>query len=102
FTQPQPTRREVRTGESEKRLFLAWQDGSQERVKADIELFKRAGIDATAGVILHFYPTATEQTMAQLEFAYGNQQPTAIRRTYFQVRRAGSGFEFTVTRQVLK
>lgn len=102
FTQPQPTRREVRTGDSEKRLFLAWQDGSQDRVKADIELFKRAGIDATAGVILHFYPAATEQTMAQLEFSYGNQQPTAIRRTYFQVRRAGNGFEFVVTRQVLK
>ena len=102
MSQANPTQREVRTGEGEKRLFLNWQDGSQDRVKADMELFKKAGLDAGDGVILHFYPPATEQMLAQLEVSYGNQQPSAIRRTYFQVRRAGSGFEFVVTRQVLK
>lgn len=102
MSQANPTQREVRTGEGEKRLFLNWQDGSQDRVKADMELFKKAGLDAGNGVILHFYPPATEQMLAQLEVSYGNQQPSAIRRTYFQVRRAGSGFEFVVTRQVLK
>ncbi len=102
MSQATPTQREVRTGEGEKRLFLNWQDGSQDRVKADMELFKKAGLDAANGVILHFYPPATEQMLAQLEVSYGNQQPSAIRRTYFQVRRAGSGFEFVVTRQVLK
>ncbi|MEI7700286.1 MAG: hypothetical protein WCK86_10845 [Planctomycetia bacterium] len=102
MSRPSPTQREVRTGEGEKRLFLNWQDGSQDRVKADMELFKKAGLDASNGVILHFYPAATEQILAQLEVSYGNQQPSAVRKTYFQVRRAGSGFEFVVTRQVLK
>ena len=101
-SRPVPTKREVRTGDAEKRLFLKWQDGSQDRIKADMELFQRAGIDGSSGVILHFYPAATEQMLAQLEVAYGNQQPTAIRRTYFRVRKAGSGYEFVVDRQVLK
>ena len=97
-----PTKREVRTGDAEKRLFLKWQDGSQDRIKADMELFQRASEDASNGVILHFYPTATEQMLAQLEVSYGNQQPAAIRRTYFRVRKTGSGYEFVVDRQVLK
>ncbi len=101
-TQARPTVREVRTGEGEKRLFLNWQDGSQDRIKADIELFAKAQIDASAGVVMHFYPADLEQSMAQLEVGYNNQQPSAIRRTYFQVQRQGSGYEFTVSRQILK
>lgn len=97
-----PTVREVRNGEGEKRLFMNWQDGSQERMKADIELFQRAGIDASKGAILHFYPPATEQILAQLETSYANQPASAIRRTTFQVQRAGNGFEFVVSRQILK
>ena len=100
--QARPTVREVRTGEGEKRLFLNWQDGSQDRVKADIELFAKAQIDAADGVIMHFYPSDLEQSLAQLEVDYNNQQPSAIRRTYFQVKRQGSGYEFTVSRQILK
>lgn len=102
FSQPMPTMREVKTGDSEKRLFMSWQDGSQERVAADIELFKKAGIDASSGVIMHFYPAETEELLAKIEFEYGNKAATEIRRTYFQVRKAGSGFEFVVTRQQLR
>lgn len=102
FSQPMPAMREVKTGDSEKRLFMSWQDGSQERVAADIELFKKAGIDASSGVIMHFYPAETEELLAKIEFEYGNKAATEIRRTYFQVRKAGSGFEFVVTRQQLR
>ena len=102
LSNPKPDTREVRNGEGEKRLWMNWQDGSQERVKADMELIKKAGLDGSKGAIIHFYPAKTEQQMAQLEVDYQNQQPSAIRRTTFSVRRQGSGFEFVVTKQVLK
>lgn len=97
-----PDSREVKTGDDEKRLFMSWQDGSQERRAADIALFKKAGIDADAGVVMHFYPSETEQMLATKEFEYGNKESKEIRRTYFQVRKAGSGYEFIVTRQQLR
>lgn len=102
LSKPKPDIREVRNGEGEKRLWMNWQDGSQERVKADMELIKKAGLDGSIGNIIHFYPAKTEQQMAQLEVDFQNQQPSAIRRTTFQVRRQGGGFEFVVTKQVLK
>lgn len=102
LSKPKPDTREVRTGDGEKRLYMNWQDGSQERVKADMELMKKAGLDGSLGTIIHFYPAKTEQQMAQLEVDFQNQQPSAIRRTTFGVRRQGSGFEFVVSKQVLK
>lgn len=96
----QPTIREVRTGDSEKRLWLNWEGG--DRKEADIELFQKAGIDARPGQILHFYPTELEQTLARLELSYANRTSDQIRRTYFQVNRAGNGFEFAVSDQKLK
>jgi hypothetical protein len=104
MSQANPTQREIKEtdGEKEKRLFMNWQDGSQDRVQADIELFKKANVDAGTGVIMHFYPAETEQLMAQLELAYGNKKTEEIRRTYFQVRRNGGGYEFVVTKQLLK
>lgn len=102
LTKPKPDTREVRTGDGEKRLFMNWQDGSQERVKADMELMKKAGLDGAIGSIIHFYPAKTEQQMAQLEVDFQNQQPSAIRRTTFGVRRQGGGYEFFVMKQVLK
>ncbi|MFN9718329.1 MAG: hypothetical protein ACK58L_06535 [Planctomycetota bacterium] len=104
LSQPVPTQREIREadGDKEKRLFMNWQEGSQERVQADLELFQKAKIDAGQGVIMHFYPAETEQMLAQLELAYDNKKTEEIRRTYFQVRRGGSGYEFVVTKQLLK
>jgi hypothetical protein len=99
-----PTQREIREtdGDKEKRLFMNWQDGSQDRIQADIELFKKAGVDASTGVIMHFYPAETEQMMSKIELAYGNKKTEEIRRTYFQVRRSGGGYEFVVSKQLLK
>lgn len=95
-----PTTREVKTGDNEKRLFMNWEGG--DRKEADAELFQKAGVDARPGVILHFYPAELEQTLARLELSYANRASAQIRRTYFQVKRAGDGFEFTVTEQKLK
>jgi hypothetical protein len=102
LSQSKPVSREVKTGDAEKRLFMSWQDGSEERKAADVELFQKAGVDASAGIIMHFYPAATEEMLAQVEFDYGKKTPAEIRRTYFQVKRAGNGYEFTVTRQQLR
>ncbi len=97
-----PTTREVKTGDSEKRLFMSWQDGSEQRRAADLELFKKAGIDAGPGVVMHFYPAATESMLAQVEFDYAKEADTEIRKTFFQVKKAGNGYEFVVTRQQLR
>ncbi|MBL8817513.1 MAG: hypothetical protein JNL58_15920 [Planctomyces sp.] len=96
-----PTTREVTTGDSEKRLFMNWEGGN--RKEADVELFQKAGIDAKNAAILHFYPSAVEQQLAQLESEYsGGRPPEQIRRTFFEVRPSGGGFQFVVTSQKLK
>ena len=102
LSQDAPTTREVKTGDSEKRLFMSWQDGSEQRRAADLELFQKAMIDASPAVVMHFYPAATEEMLATKEFEYGNKAATEIRRTYFQVKKAGTGYEFVVTRQQLR
>ncbi len=95
-----PTTREVKTGDSEKRLYMNWEGG--ERKEADIELFQKAGVDARPGTILHFYPEKLENQLAQLELAYANRPVSQIRRTYFEVQRKGDAYEFVVRDQKLK
>jgi hypothetical protein len=97
---PRPQTREVKTGDDEKRLYMNWQGG--DRIEADRELFGKAGIDAATASVLHFYPAATENAMARLEMDYAGRQPQEIRKTYYQVRKAGAGYEFYVTNQKLK
>jgi hypothetical protein len=100
----QPSTREIRSeqGSSEQRLNMEWQEGSEERRAADIELYKKAAVDASPAVIMHFYPSETEQLLATLEFEYNGRKPEEIRRTYFRVRKTGSGYEFYVHSQTLK
>jgi len=102
--QPSPTIREIRAtqGDSENRLHMNWGSGSEERRKADIELFQKAGIDASQASIMHFYPAALEESLATIEQQYGGHSPNEIKRTYFRIRRAGSGFEFYVQNQHLR
>ena len=95
-----PQLREARLSSDDKRLFMNWQGG--ERIKADIELLTKAGVPSPGdGTVLHFYDPGTEQMLARLEQEYGGHAPQEIRRTYFQVRRAGSDYEFVVTSQKL-
>ncbi|MEZ6125894.1 MAG: hypothetical protein R3C49_22430 [Planctomycetaceae bacterium] len=89
------------TDNHDDRLFLVWEGG--DRVQADIRLLTQAGVPwREDGRILHFYEAETEQMLADLELASGNQPPERIRKTVFQVRSAGTGFEFVVTGQMLR
>ena len=94
-----PKVREATSGADENRLYMTWQGG--ERRKADIALFRKAGADIGGAIVFHFYPPQTEAMLARLERDYRNRPADQIRRTYFVVRRTGSGFEyaFEVTRQ---
>ena len=54
-------------------------------------------------MVLHFYDPNTEQLLATLESERaGGRPPEQIRRTRFQVKPAGSGYEFVVTSQKLR
>lgn len=100
----QPTTREIKEGAAggEQRLFMNWAEGSEDRRKADVELFQKAGIDASDAGILHFYTSETETLMATIEQEFGGHTAEEIRKTYFRVRKAGSGYEFFVHKQLLK
>ncbi|RMG39086.1 MAG: hypothetical protein D6725_05985 [Planctomycetota bacterium] len=97
LSKPKPRVRVVSSGAGENRLYMTWRGGSRRR--DDLRLFRKAGIDASKGVILHFYPPETEEMLARLELEYRNKPVKEIRRTFFQVRPAGSGYKFVVTRQ---
>lgn len=93
--------RQSRLSADDKRLFMNWEGG--DRVKADIQLLSNAGVpNPEAGKVLHFYDPATEQMLARLEQEYGNKKPDQIRRTFFQVKKSGSSYEFVVTSQKLR
>ncbi len=98
LSQGRPQTRAVESGADEKRLYMTWQSGDRRAV--DAALLKKVGIvvDRRA-VIFHFYPKQTEQMLGTLEIKYRNTPPQKIRRTYFQVKKRGSGYEFEVTRQ---
>lgn len=92
-----PTTRTVDGGGSEKRLYMTWQGGG--RRVADLQLFKKAGIEVGSATIFHFYPPQTEARLAQLERDYAGRPVDQIRRTYFSVKPTPSGYEFVVTQQ---
>ena len=91
-----PKKRIATTGKDD-RLYMNWQGG--DRRKADLELFKRASVDAAPGTILHFYPKKTEQMLLTIEQQFANRKAKDIRRTYFKVTVKGGGYAFVVTKQ---
>jgi hypothetical protein len=94
-----PTVRYAASGLGEQRLYMTWQGG--DRRGADVELFKRAGVQLNADtVIFHFYPKATESILVRLEVEYRNRPVKQIRRTYFAVEPAGNEYQFSVVRQI--
>lgn len=95
---PRPKKRVLSSGKGEDRLYMTWRGGS--RKKGDVGIFKKAGESAEQAMIMHFYHADTEATLAKTEVAYLNKKSTEIRRTYFNVRKDGSGFKFVVTSQV--
>jgi hypothetical protein len=92
-----PMVRTADSGKDESRLYFTWQGGG--RRTADIELFRKAGIDVGTAPIFHFYPKATEEQLARLEVDYAHRQTRDIRRTYFAVEPRGAKYQFVVTRQ---
>ena len=92
-----PTFRTVVNGQDEKRLYFTWKGGTRKTL--DLQLFQKAKVDATNALIMHFYPVATENQLAVLEQQYKNRKAADIKKTYFSVRAAKQGFEFTITSQ---
>lgn len=93
-----PTRRTVNSGQEEKRLYFTWKGGTRKAL--DLQLFQKAGVDASNAVILmHFYPPETENQLAVLELEYKKRKANEIKKTYFAVRAAKEGYEFTITSQ---
>jgi hypothetical protein len=94
-----PTVRSAKSGEGEKRLFFTWQGGK--RRDADVALFAKAGVNIGPDtIIFHFYPAATENTLALKERDFRKRPLREIRRTFFAVVPSTDGYDFQVTRQV--
>ena len=92
-----PQLRTADSGAGEDRLYFTWQGGG--RRMADIELFKKAGVDVGTAPIFHFYPQQAEEQLARLEVDYRKRSTRDIRRTYYSVEPRGPSFQFVVTRQ---
>lgn len=101
LTADRPGTREVTDGSSEQKLYMTWQGGKLRA--ADRQLFQKAGVDITGGILFHFYSKETEQLLARLEFERAQTSSRTIeeiRRTYFVVRQSANEYSFAVTRQI--
>ncbi|HEY2840701.1 MAG TPA: hypothetical protein VGJ26_16210 [Pirellulales bacterium] len=91
-----PTKRNgPRAGE--KRRMLIWNRGDLKQ--ADIDLFKRAGVDVGNRTTIWFIPVATDSKLAQLEVGFKNRAVKDIRRTRFGIKPGAGSFEFYVIDQ---
>lgn len=99
FSAAKPSVRTVESGKDETRLYMTWQGGN--RRQADLQAFRKAGIDVGGAPILQFYSKDAENRLAALELEYKNKKVSEIRRTYFEVKTERGSYEFYVTRQVL-
>ena len=98
LTGARPSVRTVTNGQEEKRLYFTWKSGTRKNV--DMQIFQKAGVDANnAVIIMHFYPIVTENQLAVLERDYKGRKAADIRKTYFSVKSAKQGYEFTITSQ---
>ena len=97
LSSPRPATRTAANGANEKRLYMTWRGGG--RKQADLQLFRKAGIEVGNGVIFHFYPKETEDRLARLELDYRKRKANDIRRTFFAVKSAETGYEFAVAHQ---
>ncbi|HQU46301.1 MAG TPA: hypothetical protein PK867_26070, partial [Pirellulales bacterium] len=86
-----------RPANEEKRLYWNWREGELE--DADLDLFKRAGIETEGKTVLHFYPEMMEQRLRLLERDFRGREVSAIKKTRFAVRRQGDEFSFYVVDQ---
>ncbi len=94
---PRPVMRTAAGGANETRLYMTWRGGN--RQQADLQLFRKAGVEVGNGLLFHFYPKDTENRLAHLELNYRKRKANDIRRTFFEVKRAEAGYEFVVVHQ---
>jgi hypothetical protein len=89
-----------RTGlrSAEGRKYMTWSRGDLDQ--ADLELFKRAGVNTEGRRIFKFLPPETEAKLAALEKQFKNRPSKDIRRTRFGVQPEGQGFAFHVIDQM--
>lgn len=97
MSSPRPMTRTSASGADEKRLYMTWRGGN--RQQADLQLFRKAGVEVGSGLLFHFYPKATENQLAHLELNYRKRKANDIRRTFFTVNRSEAGYEFVVAHQ---
>lgn len=94
-----PIQRRTGASKDEKRLFMTWTKGGALR-QFDLQLLQASGIQMQGKEWIQIYPKETEDRMAQLEHTKLAGKPIkSVKRTYFAVRPAGSGFEMYVTDQ---
>ena len=92
-----PATRTANSGKGENRMYMTWRGGN--RKQGDLKIFRKAGVDVGADLILHFYPPKTEALLADLELKYRNRKPEEIRRTYFVVQGSPGNYQFIVNKQ---
>lgn len=97
ISQAKPVVREGAVAD-ERRFYMTWSRG--DLLKADISLLAKAGLDATAGIVLHFYSDELVDRLAALERDYKGLLAADIELTRFEVRPSPKGFEFFVRDQV--
>jgi hypothetical protein len=89
----------VRVGDpvEEQRLYMNPADS--QFAALDRRLAEKAGIADKGGIILQFYPAATQAILYELEQKHAGRSPEEIRHTVFRVTRAGDRFVFSVEEQ---
>ncbi len=101
FVGNRPTRR-TGPAKDEKRLYMTWKQGVLR--KSDESLLNRAGITTKSRILMQLYPKEVEDMLATLERQYAGKDRDirSIRRTIFEVRPSGSGYEYVVKDQMYR
>jgi hypothetical protein len=101
FVGGRPTRRSG-PAKDEKRLYMTWKQGALKQT--DESLLNRSGIATKGRIIMQLYPKEIEDTLATLErqYAGAGRDIRSIRRTIFEVREVGSGYEYVVKDQMYR
>jgi len=101
FVGGKPSRRSG-PAKDEKRLYMTWKQGPLKQT--DESLLNRAGIGTKSRIIMQLYPKEIEDTLATLErqYAGASRDIRSIRRTIFEVKEAGGGYEYVVKDQMYR
>ena len=101
FGSGRPTKR-TGPAKDEKRLYMTWKGGDLK--KSDESLLNQAGISTKGRIMMQLYSKEIEDLLATLERQYAGKDRDirSIRRTIFEVRSSGSGYEYFVKDQMYR